>query len=69
MAIKKAPRLFINLSGPNGNAFVLLAYARYLAKQLGLDGRQITCAMKAGTYDELLEVFKLHFGHVVTLYR
>lgn len=68
MALKKAPEFFIDLRGPDGNAFVLLAYAHQLANQLGMNAREITRDMMAGSYEELLETFETHFGHVVTLY-
>lgn len=67
MAIKKAPPFFIDVTGPDGNAFVLLAYANQLARQLGMNTQEITYDMMAGTYEELLEKFEKHFSHVITL--
>jgi len=59
----------IDLTGPDGNAFVLMGYASRLAKQLGLDSASIINDMKSDDYDHLLEVFEKHFGEFVTLYR
>ena len=71
MAIKsreEMPRMSIDLSGPDGNAFVLLGYASKLAKQLGLDGKAITEEMRSGNYDNLVFVFDKYFGEYVDLY-
>lgn len=59
----------IDLTGPQGNAFVLLGLASDLAKQLKKDGAAILTEMKSGDYDHLLEVFEREFGDYVTLYR
>jgi len=59
----------IDLTGPDGNAFVLIGTAGNLAKQLGLDGKAIRTEMMAGNYENLINVFDKHFGNFVTLYR
>lgn len=59
----------IDLSGPEGNAYYLLGTAKNLAKQLELDGDEITKQMTSGDYENLLEVFDSNFGMFVTLYR
>ena len=59
----------IDLTGPQGNAFFLLGTASTLAKQLGLDDKEIQTEMKSGDYENLLQVFDSYFGNVVTLYR
>ena len=73
MAIKKKKehygKMVIDLTGPDGNAFVLIATASRLAKQLGLDGKKIQAEMMGGDYENLIKVFDKHFGHFVTLYR
>ena len=61
--------LEIDLTGPDGNAHVLLGYASNLAKQLKKDGKAIREDMTSDDYDHLIEVFEREFGHVVTLYR
>jgi hypothetical protein len=57
----------IDLSGPDGNAFALLGYARSLSKQLGLDYTKIQAEMTISDYKNLIAVFDRHFGKYVTL--
>jgi hypothetical protein len=59
----------IDLTGPNGNAFYLLGTAGNLAKQLGLNSKEIQAEMMKGDYENLVNTFDKHFGHFVTLYR
>ena len=59
----------IDLTGPDGNAFVLIGYAKRLARQLDLDGKKIADEMMSGDYENLLKIFDKHFGEFVTLYR
>lgn len=59
----------IDLTGPDGNAFSLLAYARRFARQLELDSETILSEMMAGDYENLLEVFDSYFGDHVILER
>ena len=66
---KESLGISIDLTGPDGNAFVLLGTANRLAKQLGLDGKAIQAEMMKGDYEHLVETFDKHFGEFVTLYR
>jgi hypothetical protein len=66
---KQSLGIEIDLTGPDGNAFVLIGTANKLAKQLGLDGKAIQAEMMKGDYENLVKVFDKHFGHFVTLYR
>jgi hypothetical protein len=59
----------IDLTGPDGNAFFLLGTAGRLAKQLGLNSKEIQAEMMRGNYEHLVGVFDRHFGDFVTLYR
>jgi len=59
----------IDLTGPDGNAFVLIGTASKLARQLGLDSKVIQTEMMNGDYEHLVNTFDKHFGHLVTLYR
>ena len=61
--------LEIDLTGPDGNAHVLLGYASNLAKQLKKDYKTIREDMTSGDYDHLIEVFDREFGNYVTLYK
>ncbi len=66
---KQTSGIHIDLTGPDGNAFMLIGKANNLAKQLGLDGKAIQAEMMKGDYENLIKVFDKHFGHFVTLYR
>lgn len=72
MAIKQKRQtatIEIDLTGPEGNAYNLLAVAHRLSSQLGLDAEAIDAEMKSGDYENLIAVFDKHFGDYVTLYR
>ena len=61
--------LVIDLTGPDGNAYVLLGYASRFAKQLSLDVDKVTTEMTSGDYENLLQVFDGYFGSFVILER
>lgn len=65
----RAEKIEIDLTGPEGNAYYLLALAQKLSKQFDLDYEVINREMTAGNYDNLLEVFDGYFGEIVNLYR
>lgn len=66
---KKTSEIEIDLTGPNGNAFYLLGTAGRLAKEIGLNSKEIQSEMMKGDYEHLVNTFDKHFGHFVTLYR
>ena len=68
---KKRPKkeLVIDLTGPDGNAFALMAYAERFARQLGLNSEMIIEEMMASDYENLLQVFDSNFGSFVILER
>ena len=60
----------IDLTGPQGNAYFLLGYAKRLARQLefeNVDG--LLKYMQSGDYDHLVQVFDDHFGDFIILER
>lgn len=59
----------IDLSGPDGNANVLLAAAKRFCRDLGIEAEPILQEMRNGDYEHLIEVFEREFGAFVTLYR
>ena len=65
----RSRKLEMDLTGPEGNAFVLLGRAKSLAEQLGKDASAITAEMKSGDHENLVAVFDREFGSLVTLYR
>lgn len=66
---KPTKELIIDLTGPDGNAFVLLGYAKNLAKQLDLNYDIIRTEMTSGDYENLIQVFDKYFGEYVILER
>lgn len=67
--IRGKQQTVIDLTGPEGNAFCLLAYAEKFGTQLDLEVEPILVDMKSGDYEHLLQVFDSHFGHFVILER
>ena len=58
----------INIEGPAGNAFNLMATAKNMAKDIGENGKKITNEMKeSGDYDTLVQTFLFYFGDYVDL--
>ena len=67
---RKGP-IIIDLTGPDGNAFALMAYAKRFATQLKWKdkGAALINEMMQGDYEHLLEVFDNAFGEFVILER
>ena len=66
---KPEQRIEVDLTGPDGNAFVLMGLAKRWAKDLGLDGEMIVKEMMMGDYENLLDVIEHYFGDHVIMYR
>jgi len=69
---EKSGGLEIDLTGPDGNAFVLLGYASNFCSQLGYDKFRTDCIleeMKLTDYEGLVYTFNREFGSFVTLWR
>jgi len=62
-------KIEIDLTGPDGNAFSLMAYATDFCKQLGIDKKPILDDMMSGDYEHLLSVMEEHFGDFIIMYR
>ena len=67
---EKSNPIELDLSGPEGNAFVLLKYADTLGQRInGYEKtEEILEEMKLSTYEMLILTFDKYFGSVVTLY-
>jgi hypothetical protein len=61
--------IVVDLTGPEGNAFCLMGYAKKLSRQLDLDGNKVVEEMKSGDYENLIKVFDSYFGDFVILER
>ena len=59
--------IVLDLTGPDGNAYSLMGYAKRFARQLGLDGSAIIGEMMGGDYENLIQVFDSYFGDYVIL--
>jgi hypothetical protein len=68
---EKSGPIIIDLTGPDGNAFALMSYAKRFATQLGWKdkGAALIADMMSGDYEHLLEVFDKAFGEFVILER
>lgn len=69
---EKSKQITIDLTGPDGNAFVLMGYAKTFAKKMGksvAEQEQIIKDMMSGDYENLVDVFDNYFGSFVILYR
>lgn len=77
-------KMSLDLTGPEGNAYVLLGTAQRLYKQLVRIGvtrpfekpdgghytdKEVLGEMKSGDYEHLVETFDKFFGDFVDLYR
>jgi hypothetical protein len=74
MAIKRKKDIppypiIIDLTGPDGNVFVLMGKAKRFAKDLGLNGDEIIEDMMSSDYEHAVKVFDDNFGDFVTLLR
>lgn len=61
--------MIIDLTGPDGNAFALLGFAKNFCDQLSLDWDAVRTEMTAGDYENLIKVFDSYFGTFTILER
>jgi hypothetical protein len=61
--------IVIDLTGPEGNAFCLLGYAKRWAADLGLNYDKIRSDMTSGDYENLVQVMDKNFGSFVIFER
>jgi len=66
---KPSTQIEIDLTGPQGNAFVLLGIAKDLAIKLDLDWNYIYTEMTSSDYENLLQVMDHYFGDFIIMYR
>ena len=65
----KQREIVIDLTGPDGNVFVLMGKAKQFARDLGLDSTKIINEMMSSDYENAVQVFDNNFGSFVTLLR
>ena len=64
--------IVIDLTGPDGNAFALMGYAKSFGKQVGMSEsyiKDMLDRMMSSDYENLIKVFDDEFGSVVILER
>ena len=61
--------IVIDLTGPDGNAFALMGYAKRFSRDLGKDDKLLLKSMQSGDYENLIKVFDNAFGDFVILER
>ena len=61
--------ILIDLTGPDGNVFVLMGKAMQFARDLELNGDLIVRDMMSSDYENAVKVFDDNFGDFVTLLR
>ena len=59
----------IDLTGPDGNAYAILALAKRLCKEFNIDSKPLIDKMMSGDYENLIQTFDKNFGSIVTMYR
>lgn len=74
MAIRQADneKRFIDIRGPEGNAYCILGAANNLSKQLGHSDSEkaaIRDEMTSGDYENLISVFDKYYGDFVDIVR
>ena len=71
--LKRAPfrrKQVVDLAGPQGNAYFLLASASRMGRQLGMSVEEVEAMMadmRSSDYKHLVETFDNHFGTLVDL--
>ena len=65
----KKTQIEMDLTGPDGNAYVLIGTAMNLARQFGYDDELIKEQMMSGDYENVVQTFDKYFGEHVILYR
>lgn len=64
-----APKIVVDLDGPDGNAFFLLGLARKLCRQMGEDPAPLVAELTSRDYEHLVTEFDRRFGDLVDLHR
>ena len=65
----KKSKIEINLTGPDGNAFVLLSIAKDLCHKTGIEWEPVKNEMTSGNYENLLLTMDKYFGDLIIMYR
>lgn len=73
MIVEKSinPKTFleIDLTGPDGNVFNLIAIGRKMSGSIGVDEEVFTTEMMSSDYENAINTFEKYFGDYVILYK
>ena len=64
-------KIVVDLTGPEGNAFALMALAKDIGRKIGYSREEINemiSDMMSSDYDHLVQVLDDHFGDFITIY-
>lgn len=67
--VDRPAKIQVDISGPDGNAFVLLGFGKRWARDLDLDWKPIQEKATSGDYENLLETLDEAFGDYVDFIR
>jgi hypothetical protein len=62
-------KIEIDLTGPDGNAFVLLGIAKDLCHKTGIEWGKVQAEMTSGDYENLIQTLDKYFGNIIVMYR
>jgi len=65
----KKSKIEIDLTGPDGNAFVLLGIAKDLCHKTGIEWNKVQSEMTSGDYENLIQTLDKYFGSIIVMYR
>lgn len=65
----KKDKIEIDLQGPEGNAFALLAIAKDLCHKTHIVWEPVKNEMTSGDYENLIQVMDRYFGNLIVMYR
>jgi len=65
----KKSKIEIDLTGPDGNAFVLLGIAKDLCHKTGIEWSKVQAEMTSGDYENLIQTLDRYFGSIIVMYR
>ena len=65
----KKSKIEIDLTGPQGNAFALLAITKDLCNKTGIEWEPVYKKMTSGDYENLLQTMDKYFGDILVMYR
>jgi hypothetical protein len=66
---QKTNKITIDLTGPQGNAFVLLGIARDLCLKTKTDWDTVHTEMTSGDYENLVQTLDKYFGEIIIMYK